>query len=61
MFGSIGMPELLILLIPLLFWIAVTAAIVWGLVTVNRIRRAQEAMAATLAAIEAELRRDRVE
>lgn len=55
------MSELLILLVPLAFWIAVTAAVVWGLVTVNRIRRAQEAMAATLKSIEAELRRDRVE
>jgi hypothetical protein len=59
--GSFGLPELLLLLLPLTFWLAVMAAIVWGLITVNRIRQAQETMAATLKSIEAELRRGRAE
>lgn len=59
--GSFGFPELLLLLLPLTFWLAVMAAIVWGLITVNRIRHAQETMAATLKSIEAELRRGRAE
>lgn len=57
--GSFGLPELLILLLPLTFWLAVTGALVWGLVTVNRIRQAQESMAATLKSIEQELQRGR--
>lgn len=61
MFGSIGMPELLILLVPMVFWIAIMAAVVWGLITINRIRRAQDAMASTLESIVAELRRGRVD
>ena len=59
MFGSIGVAELLILVVPLMFWIAMVGTLVWGLITVNRIRRAQEAMAETLKSIEAELRRGR--
>jgi hypothetical protein len=59
--GSFGLPELLLLLLPLTFWLAVMAAIVWGLITINRIRQAQETMAATLKSIEAELRRGRAE
>lgn len=59
--GPLGIPELLMLLLPLTFWLAVVAALVWGLITVNRIRQAQEAIAATLKSIEAELRRGRPE
>ena len=61
MIGRIGVPELLILLFPLTFWLAVMGALVWGLLTVNRIRQAQETMAATFKSIEAELRRGRAE
>ena len=56
---SMGMPELFILLVPLLFWLAVMATLVWGLITVNRIRQAQETMATTLKSIEEELKRNR--
>ena len=59
MMGPIGIPELLILLVPLTFWLAVMGALVWGLVTVSRIRQAQESMAATLKSIEQELQRGR--
>jgi hypothetical protein len=59
MMGSLGLPELLLLLLPLTFWLAVMGALVWGLLTVNRIRRAQESMAATLKSIEQELQRGR--
>lgn len=61
MMGSIGVPELLILFVPLLFWLAVMGALVWGFFTVNRIRQAQEAMAVTLRAIEEELKRSRMQ
>jgi hypothetical protein len=59
--GPIGIPEVLLLLFPLLFWLAVMGALVWGLITVNRIRQAQEAMATTLKSIEEELKRSRVQ
>ena len=59
--GPIGIPEVLLLLFPLLFWLAVMGALVWGLITVNRIRQAQETMATTLKSIEEELKRSRVQ
>jgi hypothetical protein len=59
--GPIGIPEVLLLLFPLLFWLAVMGALVWGLITVNRIRQAQEAMATALKSIEEELKRSRVQ
>ena len=59
MMGPLGVPELLLLLLPLTFWLAVMGALVWGLLTVNRIRQAQESMAATLKSIEQELQRGR--
>jgi hypothetical protein len=59
--GPIGIPEVLLLLFPLLFWLAVMGALVWGLITVNRIRQAQETMATALKSIEEELKRSRVQ
>jgi hypothetical protein len=58
-FGSLGVPELLVLLLPLTFWIAMMGAIVWGLITLNRIRQAQQSLATTLKTIEEEIRRQR--
>lgn len=57
----LGVPELVILIVPLIFWLAVIGAMVWGLITLNRIRQLQKSMASRLEAIEAELRRERIQ
>jgi len=49
------MPELF-LLVPLIFYGAFLGAIVWAIWTLHRIRVSQDSIAATLKAIDAELR-----
>ncbi len=51
MFGSIGIPELALILIVGLLWVIPIAAAIWALVTLHRIRTTQEAMKHDLEAI----------
>ena len=55
MFGRIGLPEILILLMMSVFWVIPLVAAVWALVTLYRVRRDQEAMLTKLNAIERRL------
>jgi type IV secretory pathway VirB3-like protein len=57
MFGSIGMPELIILLTVSMIWVVPLAVAVWAVVTLSRLRTDQQAMKATLESIERDLRR----
>jgi hypothetical protein len=54
---GIGIPELLIMVIPVMFTVVLFGAAVWAAVTLHRIRLSQESIAATLKAMEGELRR----
>lgn len=56
MFGPIGVPELLILLVMSSLWLVPLIAVVWVIVTLNRIRAGQQTIDDRLAAIEARLR-----
>ena len=57
MFGSIGVPELLVILLACAFWLLPIAAAIWALVTLQRIRTNQQAMQDRLTAIEQLLKR----
>jgi type IV secretory pathway VirB3-like protein len=57
MVGSIGMPELIILLTVSMIWAVPLAVAVWAVVTLSRLRTDQQAMKATLESIERDLRR----
>ena len=52
MFGSLGMPELLVGFILGLFWLVPIAAAVWALITLNRIQMGQQAIDVRLETIE---------
>ena len=52
MFGSVGMPELIVLLIIGLFYGVPIAGAIWALITLQRIRADQQAMGSRLEAIE---------
>jgi hypothetical protein len=56
MMGSVGIPELLILLMFSVFWLVPVAAAIWALVTLYRIRSEQQAVQVKLDAIERLLR-----
>ena len=56
MFGSIGLPELLVVLMIGVFWLVPLAAAVWALVTLHRIRTGQQAIEIKLETIERMLR-----
>ncbi len=57
MFGSIGIPELLILPLILLVWVLPIAVAVWAIVTLHRIRASQLEMQGKLNALEQLLKR----
>jgi len=59
MFGSVGMPELIVLLIIGLFYGVPIAGAIWALVTLQRIRAEQQAMGSRLETIERLLQSDR--
>ncbi len=48
MMGSIGVPEVLVLLLIGVIWIIPVAAAVWALVTLQQIRRSQQVMQAAI-------------
>jgi len=52
MFGSVGMPELVVILTIGLFWLVPITVAVWALVTLHRIRTDQQAIGARLETIE---------
>ena len=52
MFGSVGMPELIVILTIGLFWGGPIAAAVWAIVTLRRIRMGQQAIGVRLETIE---------
>jgi len=54
---GLGVPELLVVLIIGAFWLVPVAAGVWALITLQRIRAAQEAMQRQLDAIERQVQR----
>lgn len=55
--GQIGIPELLFILIGLLFWLAPVVAAVWALVVLHHLRAGQDDMRRKLEAIERLLQR----
>ena len=58
MFGSIAVPELLVILsVILIVWVLPIAAAVWAVLTLSRIRASQMEMQTRLAAIEQLLQR----
>ena len=52
MFGSIGVPELLIVLVVSGFWLIPVAVAVWVVLTLNRLRNDQQAIRASLESIQ---------
>jgi type IV secretory pathway VirB3-like protein len=56
MYGSIGIPELVIVLAVSGFWLIPVAAAVWVVLTLNRLRNDQQAIRASLESIERTLR-----
>lgn len=52
MFGSIGVPELLIVLMVSGFWLIPVAVAVWVVLTLNRLRNDQQAIRASLESIQ---------
>jgi type IV secretory pathway VirB3-like protein len=56
MFGSIGIPELLIVLVVSGFWLIPVAVAVWVVLTLSRLRNDQQAIRASLESIERTLR-----
>ena len=57
MFGSIGLPELLIVILWFVFWIAPIVAAIWALLTLQKIRTGQDDVRVKLASIERLLQR----
>ena len=57
MFGRIGVPEIIVLLIMSAFWVLPLIAAVWAIVTLYRVRRDQETLLAKLDVIEKRLPR----
>lgn len=57
MFGTIGIPELLLILILSCLWLLPIAAAIWALVTLRQIQTSQRAMQDKLNAIEQSLQR----
>lgn len=55
MFGSIGIPELLIVLVILVSWLVPVAAAIWAVVTLHRLKTGQDGIRARLDAIERHL------
>lgn len=52
MFGSIGVPELVIAVVVLITWLVPLVAAVWVVVTLHRLKRGQEDLRAKLDTIE---------
>ena len=52
MFGSIGVPELIVAIVLAMSWLIPIAVVVWIVVTLSRIRTAQDSIRARLEAIE---------
>lgn len=57
MFGSIGIPELLVVLMVSAISLVPVAALIWAVVTVHHMRVTQQEMAHRLSAIEGLLKR----
>ena len=57
MFGRIGVPEIVVLLILAASWVIPLAGAVWAIVTLYRVRRDQETLLAKLDVIEKRLPR----
>jgi hypothetical protein len=57
MFGRIGVPEIVVLLIMSAFWVIPLVVAVWAIVTLHRVRRDQETLLAKLDVIEKRLPR----
>ncbi len=55
--NSVGVPELLIVLMLSAFWLIPLAAGIWALVTLNRLRVGQDAVRSKLESIERLLQR----
>ena len=55
--GPIGIPELFLVLITGFIWLAPMAAAIWALITLHRVRVAQDAVRAKLETIERLLQR----
>lgn len=56
MMGSVGLPELMILMAFSVFWLVPVAAAIWALVTLSRIRAEQQTVQVKLDTIERLLR-----
>jgi len=52
MFGSLGIPEVIVIMIIGLFWGGPIIAAVWAIITLHRIREDQQAMGVQLETIE---------
>jgi hypothetical protein len=55
MFGSAGIPELVVVLVMVVFWLVPLAAGIWALVTLQRLAAGQQQIKAQLEAIERRL------
>jgi hypothetical protein len=56
MFGSIGIPELIILLVVSGVWLIPVGVAIWVVVTLNRVRADQQVIRGKLESLERELR-----
>ncbi len=52
MVGGIGIPELVIVLFMGMFWLVPVVAVIWAVVTLQRLRTDQQAIATRLESIE---------
>jgi len=52
----LGLPELLVVFVLAMFWVVPVAAAIWAMVTLHRIRSAQDGMRGKLEAIEGLIR-----
>ena len=50
--GTIGMPELMMMVVALVFWFVPLLAGIWALITLIQIRRGQESVLSKLDALE---------
>ena len=57
--GTVGVPELVMMLAIAALWIVPVAATVWGLFTLHRIRTGQDALRLTVEALERSLQQTR--